>query len=178
MSPNPSIPLAALPLDRERFLLCLVGELAGTLEEVVGVEETRSYVSLAAQRLGLGLDTGYRQSLGVSRLSEEQVAQVLVDLKRRIGGQFRVVSRAGDPLVLESPACPFGEAVIDRPSMCMMTSNLFGYIAAQNLGYAKVVLEKTLAKRDPVCRVVVYSKPTAASDAAAGREYFHVDEPR
>ncbi len=26
--------------------------------------------------------------------------------------------------------CPFGELVRDRPSLCMMTSNVFGYIAA------------------------------------------------
>jgi hypothetical protein len=56
--------------------------------------------------------------------------------------------------------------------MCMMTSNVFGGIAADNLGYAKVVLEETIASGHPGCRVVVYLKPTPDAQAAAGREYF------
>ena len=53
-----------------------------------------------------------------------------------------------------------------------MTSNVFGSIAAENLGYAKVALEQTIAQGDPGCRVVVYLKTTDESEAAAGREYF------
>jgi hypothetical protein len=54
----------------------------------------------------------------------------------------------------------------------MMTSNVFGSIAADNLGYAKVELQKTIAAGDPECVVVVYLKPTAESEPASGREYF------
>ncbi len=56
--------------------------------------------------------------------------------------------------------------------MCMMTSNVFGNIAAENLGYAKVVLEETIAEGAPGCRVVVHLKPTPEAEAATGREYF------
>jgi hypothetical protein len=52
-----------------------------------------------------------------------------------------------------------------------MTSNVFGSIAAENLGYAKVVLEETIAQGDPGCRVVVHIRPTAAAAAVTGREY-------
>jgi hypothetical protein len=54
----------------------------------------------------------------------------------------------------------------------MMTSNVFGSIAADNLGYAKVVLEQTIARGDAGCRVTLYLTPTAESTAAEGREYF------
>jgi hypothetical protein len=53
-----------------------------------------------------------------------------------------------------------------------MTSNVFGSIAAENLGYAKVVLEETIADGQPGCRVVVHLKPTPKAEAASGREYF------
>ena len=53
----------------------------------------------------------------------------------------------------------------------MMTSNVFGVIAAENLGYAKVSLEQTIAQGHGGCRVVVYLAPTAAAQAASGREY-------
>ena len=56
--------------------------------------------------------------------------------------------------------------------MCMMTSNVFGVISANNLGYAKVELGKTIAHGDPECRVVVYLKPTPEAEASEGREYF------
>jgi hypothetical protein len=54
----------------------------------------------------------------------------------------------------------------------MMTSNVFGSIAADNLGYSKVVLEKTIARGDPGCRVTVYLQPTPEAENATGREYF------
>ena len=60
--------------------------------------------------------------------------------------------------------------------MCMMTSNVFGAIAARNLGYAKVELQETIAKGHPACRVEVYLKPTAESAAAQGREDFDAGE--
>jgi hypothetical protein len=63
--------------------------------------------------------------------------------------------------------------VVGRPSLCMMTSNVFGVLAAESAGYAKVVLEQTIAQGDPGCRVVVYLKPGPAADAAEGREYVH-----
>ena len=69
----------------------------------------------------------------------------------------------------------FAEQVIGRGALCMMTSNVFGTIAAQNLGYGKVALEETFAKGDGRCRVVLYLKRTAASDAADGREYLRAD---
>ena len=85
-------------------------------------------------------------------------------------GSARIKSTSS--LVLGNRACPFAEKVVGRPAMCMMTSNVFGVIAAENLGYAKVVLDKTIAKGDAGCRVVVHLKPTAEAQTQGGREYF------
>jgi hypothetical protein len=54
----------------------------------------------------------------------------------------------------------------------MMTSNVFGTIAAENLGYGKVVLEQTIAAGDRECRVVVYLRRSPAAVEADGREYL------
>ena len=54
----------------------------------------------------------------------------------------------------------------------MMTSNVFGAIAAENLGYAKVELQETIARGAPGCRVVVHLKATPEAKEAEGREYF------
>lgn len=160
-----------LPLERDVFLRTLLRELSGTLQDVVGTDEAAGYISVVGQSVGDQIDQSYRSALSVDRLSRSQVAKVLVDLKRRIEGDFYVIEEDDDKIVLGNRACPFGDKVLGRPSLCMMTSNVFGVIAAENLGYAKVSLEETIADGSTGCRVVVYLKPTAASERADGREY-------
>ena len=163
---------ASVPLDRDVFLRTLIRELAGTLEEVVGVQDASGYISVVGRKIGEQMNRDYKAALGTSHLTREQVAAVLVDLKRRIQGQFYIIEESDEKIVLGNTLCPFAEKVIGRPSMCMMTSNVFGDIAAENLGYAKVVLNKTIARGDPGCVVTVYLRQSADSDAASGREYF------
>ena len=169
-----TIPIHQLPveLDRDMFLRTLIRELAGTLEDVVGLEEASGFVSAVGQRIGDQINLSYRSSLGVELLSKQQVAEVLVDLKRRIQGDFFILEQTDEKIVFGNRVCPFAEKVIGRPSMCMMTSNVFGTIAAENLGYAKVALEQTIAEGDPECRVVVYLKPQPDAHHVDGREYF------
>ncbi len=161
-----------VPLERDVFLRTLIRELAGTLQEVVGLEEASGFVSVVGQRVGEQINESYKAALSVPELSRQQVAAVLVDLKRRIQGDFFVIEENDEKIVFGNRACPFAEKVIGRPAMCMMTSNVFGGIAAENLGYAKVVLEETIAEGAPGCRVVVHLKPTPEAEAATGREYF------
>ncbi len=178
-SPAPeSGALSALevPLERDGFMRTLLRELAGTLQDVVGLEEASGFVSVVGQNMGLQMNRQYRDALGVRRLSREQVANVLVDLKARIEGGFHIVEQAEDRIVLSNNACPFGDRVIGRPALCMMTSNVFGSITAENLGYAKVELGETIATGHSRCHVVVHLRPTAEADAAEGREYFGGDE--
>lgn len=163
---------ADFSLDRDIFLRTLVRELAGTLQDVVGMEEASGFVSVVGQRVGDWIDQSYRTALALPRLSREQVAQVLVDLKRRIEGDFYVIEEDDEKIVLGNRACPFADRVIGRPALCMMTSNVFGVIAAENLGYAKVSIEQSIAQGDPGCRVVVYLKPNDQAQSARGREYF------
>jgi hypothetical protein len=163
---------ADVPLERDVFLRTLIRELAGTLQDVVGLEEASGFVSVVGQRIGDGINACYREALQLENLNREQVADVLVDLKRRIQGDFYIIEETPEKIVLGNRACPFAEKVIGRPALCMMTSNVFGVIAAENLGYGKVVIEKAIARGDAGCRVVVYLQPTPAAEAAEGREYF------
>ena len=161
-----------IPLERDIFLRTLVRELAGTLQEVVGIEEASGFVSVVGRRVGGQINQDYKSALNVSVLSREQVAEVLVDLKRRIQGDFYIIEQDDEKIIFGNRRCPFEDKVVDRPAMCMMTSNIFGSIAAENLGYAKVVLEETIAMGAPGCRVVVHLKPNNEAKAAKGREYF------
>src|SRR5690606_31540145 len=91
--PHPPSPSAAqLPvlLERDVFLRTLVRHLAGTLQSVVGLEEASGFVSVVGQEMGEEINREYKQALAVENLSRQQVAEVLVDLKRRIKGDFYV----------------------------------------------------------------------------------------
>ena len=164
-----------LRLERDVFLRTLLRELSGTLQDVVGLDEASGYISVVGAAIGEQIDEEYRRALAVDRLTREQVADVLVDLKRRIEGDFYVLEETEDRIVFGNRACPFGDRVRDRPSLCMMTSNVFGYIAAQNLGYAGIGLERTIAQGHPDCRVVVSLRPASDPEPNA-REYYRRDD--
>jgi predicted ArsR family transcriptional regulator len=164
-----------IPLNRDVFTRTLIRELAGALEDVIGIAEASGYISVVGAAIGQQINQEYKSALRVPALSREQVRDVLIDLKRRIEGDFFVVEETADKIVLGNRQCPFAEKVIGRPSMCMMTSNVFGHIAADNLGYSKVELRETIANGAPECRVVVYLRPTQESRTAEGREYVNPD---
>lgn len=172
MSTDNLIASIDIPLERDLFLRTLIRELSGTLQDVVGLEEASGFVSVVGQRVGDQINDSYKSALEVDSLSRDQVRDVLVDLKRRILGDFYIIEEDDEKIVLGNRRCPFAEKVLDRPAMCMMTSNVFGVITADNLGYSKVVLEETIAQGDEGCRVVVYLKPTPEAESAEGREYF------
>jgi predicted ArsR family transcriptional regulator len=166
---------AEIELERDFFLRVMLRELSGTLQDVVGMAEASGYVSIVGSAIGDRIDADYRRALAVDRLTRDQVLDVLVDLKRRIQGDFFILEEHEDRIVLGNRVCPFGNMVEGRPSLCMMTSNVFGAITAQNLGYARVEIEEAIALGHAGCRIVVHLVPEN-SPAGNAREYFRIEE--
>ncbi|MCS7468794.1 methanogen output domain 1-containing protein [Stieleria sp. ICT_E10.1] len=175
MSHQPELPVInQLPIDlaRGNFMRTLLRELSGTLQDVVGLDQASGFVAVVGQRMGERINEMYRAASGGDKFNAQQVGEVLVDLKRRIKGDFYIVSQDDEKIVLGNRRCPFGDNVLDRPALCMMTSNVFGMITAENLGYAKVEIQEAIARGDAGCRVVVYLQQSPESRSADGREYF------
>lgn len=170
-----SVSESQVSLNESVFMRQLIRHLSGSLQDVVGMEDAEGFISLVGQRMGDELNEAYRSALSVGKLSAQEVGEVLVDLKRRINGEFYIIEENDEKIVLGNSRCPFGEMVKDRPSLCMMTSNVFGAVAADNLGYAKVELQETIARGHNGCRVVVYLKESEEARASEGREYFNPD---
>ncbi len=120
--------------------------------------------------MGNWIEAQYREASGKERLAVDEVAKVLVDLKARINGDFYIIEVNEERIVLGNRRCPFGEMVRDRPSLCMMTSNVFGRVTAENLGYARVELRETIASGAPGCHVIVHLVP----DTGQGRDYYSI----
>lgn len=169
------VPGAQIELERDFFLRTMLRELSGALQDVVGVAEASGYISIVGSAIGDRINADYRRALSVDRLTREQVLEVLVDLKRRIQGDFYVLEEHEDRIVLGNRVCPFGNMVEGRPSLCMMTSNVFGAITAENLGYAGVEIDEAIALGHTRCRIVIHLAPRSPSSVNV-REYFRIEE--
>lgn len=173
--PLPAVTGTEIELDRDVFFRRMLRELAGTIEAIVGREEAAGYVSAVGAAMGDWINAAYHAQMGPQDFDLDTVASVFVDLKRRIDGGFYIVSVDPQKIVLGNRRCPFGEHVNDRPSLCMMTSNVFGRIAADNLGYARVQLDATIARGDEECLIVVHLAPRKDVDPDE-REYFRLPQ--
>ncbi len=169
---NDAIAEMEIPVARDLFLRNLVSELAGALEEVIGLDEAAGFISIVGQRIGDWMNAEYRSACACDALPEEQLSAVLVDLKRRIQGDFYVISEDKDKIVMGNRRCPFESQVRGHPSMCMMTSNVFGTVTAENLGYAKVSVREAIAQGANECRVVVYKRRCEDAEQDSGQEYY------
>lgn len=174
MSNANEIQVLNLPLERDLFLRNLIRHLSGTLQDVIGVEEASGFISIVGQQVGDEINSEYRKALNVTQIDKSQIGAVLVDLKRRIGGDFYIVSEDDEKIVLGNRQCPFEDKVLGRPAMCMMTSNVFGTITAENLGYSQVELTETIANGAAQCRVVVHLQPNDSNAPRPGIEYYRV----
>jgi predicted ArsR family transcriptional regulator len=169
----PNIGSLDIDFDHHGLVNTLVSDMAELLESIAGVEDACVYVSGIAARLETDVERRYKTALGVQHLSRDQVIDILVDLKNRAGGKFSLIEQDEDRLVFGSCACPLGNAASNHPSLCMLTSNIFGRMTANSVGYAAVDLDKTIARGDSHCRVVVHLKRTELGQDT--REYFRDD---
>ena len=157
-----------ISLDKKSFLLEMLANLTSSLESVVGLEESEGFFSLVGATIGEDLSNQYRRAFGRDNLSTQEIADVLVDLKRRIDGGFSIERVTDETIILVNDRCPFGDKALGRKSLCMMTSNVFGSIASDAAGQANVELRETIASGSPRCRIVVYLNQLDAP----GIQYF------
>ena len=172
MTPLPVIRDLSVPLERDVFLRSLLRELAGALQEVVGLDEAAGFISIVGQRIGDQINESYRTALGTPRLTREQVADVLVDLKRRIQGDFYVIERDEDRIVLGNRACPFAEKVEGRPSHVHDDVQRVRRHRRREPRLRPGDHRAGGRRGDSDCRIVIHLRPASGAEEGAGREYF------
>lgn len=158
---------------KESFLRALVVQLAQTLEFEHGPDAAEAAVAQVGSDVGGQMEAEFRQAeYLVGRMSPAQMGYCYTRLKHAIDGGFYVIDADEERIVLGNTRCPFGEAVKQAPSLCRMTSSVFGGIAARNNdGPVTVVLEERIAVGDPGCRVVVHLAPDADAPETFGHRY-------
>ncbi|PYE86150.1 methanogen output domain 1-containing protein [Pseudoroseicyclus aestuarii] len=151
-------------LGRDAFFASVIGSLAASLEQTVGLEDASAFVTMVGNRLGEDLSIAYGHDIASAGTLAQGLAAALVDLKARIGGGFSVESIAENRITFVNSSCPFARQVEGRPSLCMMTTNVFGRIAADAAGYARVEINEAIALGHGRCRVTVDLDPLAAGN--------------
>ncbi len=160
-------------LDRDTFMRQLIASLGHLNETILGSDVAGAYIVNVGLSMGAAIEQGYKTFWGIERpFTLDEYAHVIVDLKQRIKGNFSLVSKDEEKVVVRTTSCPFDEFVRQAPSLCFMTSSVFGGIAARNFGYAKVALHRRIALGDPGCYVSVFLARTPEAEQAIGKEYF------
>lgn len=156
---------------RELFLRELVSELSSALQSVVGMREAEGFVKIVGLKIGEAIYQDYCSEVGERRWTAQELADVLIDLKRKINGGFSVESIDEYKVVLVNDQCPFGDLVKGRPSLCQMTSSVFGKIAAEQFDYSLVEIKEAIANGDDRCRVIVHLIPPSEG-STDGVEFY------
>ncbi|WP_404462149.1 methanogen output domain 1-containing protein [Sutcliffiella horikoshii] len=137
------------------FLSKLITQYAFIHEKTVG-KTAGEYIRQIGLRTGEWIEDFYGNR--EDDWSVNKYAEVIVDLKNSIGGEFYISSITPEYVIVKANRCPFGEMVRDAPHLCKMTSSVFGGIASRKFGYGKVDLKKRIAVGDLGCEVVIYFK--------------------
>ncbi len=153
------------------FLQTFILELMHASEQL-GQEHSRQLIENIARTAGCFFEEVYRQQIDNKEdaLDIESYIELILGLKNHIGGKFSLTSSTPDCIAVSNSCCPFGEKVGNFPELCGMTSSVFGGIAARNFGYAKVEIDKSIARHDGCCEVYVHLNPDKAGDRP-GIEY-------
>ncbi|TXN04813.1 transcriptional regulator [Methylobacterium sp. WL103] len=144
--------------------------LSDTLEETVGSREASGFINLVGLAISEEIEAEYLRAAGTSRLDLRGTVDALIDLKRRMGGDFYVIEETERRVVLGNRRCPFGDLAVRSPAMCIVTSHVFGHMVAESQGYGRVTLADTIARGANGCRIVIDLDPDAPDDG--GQPYF------
>ncbi len=162
-----------IALDRDVFMRRLISSLGYLNESILGSDIAGAYIMNVGLSMGAAIEQEYKRAWGIDRpFTVDEYAHVIVDLKQRIQGNFSLVYSDDDKVVVQTTSCPFDEFVRQSPSLCFMTSSVFGGIAARNFGYGKTALQQRIALGDPGCYVTVFLRRTPEAEASIGKEYY------
>ncbi|WP_198244868.1 sigma 54-interacting transcriptional regulator [methane-oxidizing endosymbiont of Gigantopelta aegis] len=148
------------------FLQTFILELMHASEQS-GQEQAQQLIEHIARTAGCYFEEIYRaDSNKENTLDRESYIELILGLKNNIGGKFSLSSSTQDSIKVCNSRCPFGEKVVNFPSLCGMTSSVFGGIAARNFGYAKVEIAKSIANHDGCCEVYIHLNQETAKHKA------------
>lgn len=153
----------------------LQATLRGILDSVGAVLHP-SALRQSLRRIGITLgrqaSEQYRLVNGVSYpFSRKDYAHCLLSLKELWGWECVMLDESANSLSLRIPSCPFGSSAARGSELCELDSAMYGGIAAEQFGYAKVCLKRGCGTLPQNCLVTIHIRKTDESLAAQGETY-------
>ncbi|NVK56494.1 MAG: transcriptional regulator [Alteromonadaceae bacterium] len=161
-------------IDQQRFYQQCLLELNEVLQSILGKNESAAFISLVSVRIAEFFIKQYHEQSGQRYFSVTQLANLFVDLKRRIGGDFFIEEVDSQKIVLRNNRCPFGDKILGNTALCNMTADVFGKIAVGSNNYAAVSVDEAIARGDPQCKVTILLQPEEQL-LDKYKEYYNVE---
>ncbi|MCA8882185.1 MAG: methanogen output domain 1-containing protein [Rhodobacteraceae bacterium] len=145
--------------DRSDFAISLLANLSDMFVAMDSVSATEDAIAYAGRLFARELTERLMEQNGDEPLDHKDLAEAMVEMKRRIGGEFDIVSADPEKIVLRARVCPFGKRVVGRPQLCTMTKQVFAQMAEDHVGHGQVDIPKSIARGDRACEVVINLVP-------------------
>jgi len=153
------------------FFKIIISYLLDHMVEYTSEKETRQFVK--AVGLNIANIVSHNTKEKSEKIDLKQVAEELVEFKNHIGGAFSIQHVTDTEIRLTNQTCPFQEAVLDRPALCEMTTNVLGKMTSNSTGYARVRLEKAIANGDNQCVVCIRVRADETTPDHEESEFFN-----
>ena len=157
---------------REDFFLRLLADYVLFSEMLMG-QAAEVCLQKLGQKIGLNFEEFYLQTSNKQNLSAKDFAELTASILNRLGGNYYLQAYTEHKIELISTKCLFGHMILKSPILCTLIQSIIGSIAARNFPYCKVVPVKSRARKDPVCRLVVFLKETKEAQKLKGECFYN-----
>jgi len=83
------------------------------------------------------------------------VGKCLVELKNKIGGDFRLDSHTANEVIIKGCKCPFGDPT-GKPELCTVTQTVFTEMSKSCCKGAEVEITESIARGDRQCVIEIH----------------------
>ncbi len=156
--------------NREDFFLNILMDYI-LLNQIVSGSFGEQYLHKIGIKYGMRLEDQYRREyMHAQNLTIEQLADLSSSFFNNLGGEC-TSQISEDKLILSCYSCPFGHLALKAPEVCLIHTSLIGGIAARNFPYCKGHLEKSIAAKSSMCRIVFFLAETGEAVCSEGTEF-------
>jgi len=132
-----------IPVDinKTKFLK----EMITGICENISTDQLKKAIEKIAIKIGQEISDIYRNFHNTAKLTKTQLIDSIIDAMNKLGAHFSLISEDKDKIVFRNSKCLFGNKIKRCQLLCLTTSNIIGKIVAENLGYSRVELKRTIA---------------------------------
>jgi predicted ArsR family transcriptional regulator len=128
-------------LNRTKFLKQIITGMCETIEPNL----LKEALEKSSTDFGKEVSDIYKKFHNTTKLTKTQLIDSIIDAMNKLGAHFSLISQDKEKIVFRNSKCLFGSEIKKCPLLCITTSSIVGKIIAENLGYSRVELKRSIA---------------------------------